>query len=98
MAGLSRWRQLAPLAPGRKRTVLYSADEKMMVAAVDGRGPTFEVRDVRPLFSVRIRDQFNGIPYDVTSDGEHFLVNATVDRSPFSFINLIVNWPTLLKR
>jgi Tol biopolymer transport system component len=88
-----RWRR-----DGKELFYIAADEEKMMVAAVNGSGPAFAVGAVRSLFSARIRDQFLGIPYDVTADGQHFLVNTTADRSPFSFINLIVNWPALLKK
>jgi hypothetical protein len=74
-------------------------DGKLMAATVQSRGSEFEVGDVRALFSPRIRDQTNGIPYDVTPDGQRFLVNTFVEstRTPTS-IELIVNWPALLRR
>jgi hypothetical protein len=67
----------------------------LTAADVDGRGPAFQVGTVRPLFNAR-----PGGPnyvYDVTPDGQRFLVNTLVDEAASAPITLVVNWPALLK-
>jgi hypothetical protein len=79
-----RWR-----ADGRELFFL-GTDGRMMAAGVDGSGADFEVTGVRELFAVP-RLPPEGIWYDVTSDGERFLVEviADVGQQP---IRLVVNW------
>jgi Tol biopolymer transport system component len=90
--GSPRWRH-----DGRE--LFYVAlDGNLMTAAVNSRESVFEIGAVRPLFKPRMRDQFNGLAYDVTADGDRFLVNTLVDRTASSSITLIVNWPGLLTR
>jgi Tol biopolymer transport system component len=91
--GSPRWRR------DENELFYVGPDGKLMAATVQGWGSEFDVADVRALFSPRIRDQTNGIPYDVTPDGQRFLVNTLVEstRTPTS-IELIVNWPALLRR
>jgi Tol biopolymer transport system component len=90
--GSPRWRR------DGKELFYVAPDNKMMAARVDRRGSAFEVGAVRALFNVRMRDQSLGIPYDVTADGQRFLVNALLDKSAPSSITLVVNWPALLKK
>ena len=90
--GSPRWRR-----DGRE--LFYMAlDGNLMAAAVNSRESVFEVVAVRALFKPRMRDQFNGLAYDVTADGERFLVNTLIDRTASSSITLVVNWPGLLIR
>jgi hypothetical protein len=70
----------------------------MMAVPVKGTGAAFDVGSAQPLFTVRPRDQFLGIPYDVTGGGERFLVNTFVEQRTPPSISLIVNWPGLLKK
>jgi eukaryotic-like serine/threonine-protein kinase len=86
-----RWRR------DGKELFYVSADSKMTAIDVNGNGPAFSVGKTNPLFSVRVRDQFLGIPYDVSADGQRFLINTFVDQAPPS-ISLILNWPALLKK
>ncbi len=62
----------------------------MMVADVDLSGSGFEVGEVKELFDVP-RMPLSGSDYDVTSDGQMFLMN-TVGDSAFEPITLVVNW------
>ena len=48
------------------------------------------------LFQTRFRS--NAAPYDVTADGQRFLVNRAVEETAAAPIMLIVNWPALLTR
>ena len=74
---------------------LYFVSEagEMMDATVDGRGPRFEVKQVRPLFHVNI---YTGprtavLGYDVAPDGKRFLVNSAGEAGT-PRVALVVNW------
>jgi dipeptidyl aminopeptidase/acylaminoacyl peptidase len=68
---------------------------KMMVAAVDTSGAAFRVGEVEELFDAP-RMPLSGADYDVTADGQRFLMN-TVGDSAFEPITLVVNWTTELE-
>ena len=70
---------------------------RLMVAAVNGQRATFEVGAVRPLFELHPRIGL-GNAYDVSADGQRFLVNTLVEESTSAPITLVVNWPALLKK
>jgi hypothetical protein len=67
-----------------------------MAAAVNGRGTSFEVGAVRPLFDTRQA----GVryAYDVTADGQRFLVNTAVEKADAAPITVVVNWTAGMRR
>ena len=76
-------------------------DNTLMSAAVNGRGPQFEVQSVRPLFQMRPRTRvrLDAYFYDVAPDGNRFLVNTVVEGQATAMpLNLVVNWTALLKK
>jgi dipeptidyl aminopeptidase/acylaminoacyl peptidase len=75
--------------------LFYWAGNTLMAASVNGRGSAFEVGAVRPLFESRRREGGSS-SYDVSVDGQRFLVNSVVDES--APVTLLVNWPALLKK
>ena len=78
-----------------------SPNNTLMSAAVNVRGPQFEVKTVRPLFQMRprSRNRLDAYFYDVGPDGNRFLVNAVVESQATTMpLNLVVNWPALLKK
>ncbi len=79
-----RWRrdgqEIFYLAPG----------SRLMAAAVKGQGANFEVGAARPLFQTRHRTGW-GNSYDVSADGQRFLVNALLDVAEEP-VTLVVNW------
>jgi eukaryotic-like serine/threonine-protein kinase len=91
-----RWRR------DSKELFYLSPDNKLMTATVNEEGTTLKVDAVRPLFEVRPRV----VPYlgwqdsvfDVSSDGQRFLINTAVTQTVSAPINLVVNWPALLKK
>ena len=91
---LPRWRhdgkEIFYLAPGNT----------LMAAAVNGQGSAFEVGAARPLFDIRPGGPALGAVavYDVSPDGQRFLVNTLVEEAAPKPITLVVNWPALLKR
>ncbi len=85
-----RWR-------GDGKEIFYLAlDNKLMAAEVNGQGATLEVGAVRPLFEARPAGAGN--VYDVTADGQRFLVNTAVEQKVSSPITLVINWTADLKR
>jgi eukaryotic-like serine/threonine-protein kinase len=84
-----RWR-------GDGREIFYlAAGGRLMAAAVNGN-TSFEVGAARPLFTFRPRG-LAGASYDVSADGQRFLVNALVDVAPQP-VTLVVNWLAGLKK
>lgn len=79
-----------------------SPENKLMAATVNGKGTAFQVGSVKPLFEIRPRlISFQGYvnaSYDVTGDGERFLVNTIADEPSGDPLTLLVNWPSLLER
>jgi hypothetical protein len=74
-----------------------SAPSALMAATVKGDGGGFEVGAVQALFEARPRLAF-GSPYDVSADGQHFLVNTLPvpkDTPPFT---VVLNWTAGLKK
>jgi len=72
-----------------------SKDAKLLSARLSPKDSSMEAYAPRDLFS--LPPGFLGIsPYDVTPDGQRFLISVTLDRpEPLS---VIVNWPALLKK
>jgi Tol biopolymer transport system component len=68
---------------------------KIMVAEVDPSGSVFRVGEVKELFEAP-RMPLSGGDYDVTSDGQRFLMN-TVGDTAFQPITLVVNWDAALE-
>lgn len=64
----------------------------MMAASVNGDGEAFKVESVRSLFAVAIHGA--RYAYDVTADGQRFLVNTSVtaENTPPP-LRVVLNWP-----
>jgi hypothetical protein len=67
-----------------------------MSASVNGKGNAFEVGSVKPLFETRAVS--NGYPYDVSPDGQRFLVNSSLEQTDAAPITVVVNWTAGLKK
>ena len=85
---LPRWRA--------DQTELYylAADQQVMAALVDGKGETFTVHSVTPLFSVNPKPM--GWAYDVTPDGQRFIVNSLGDEGRRPLV-LVTDWASGLQ-
>jgi serine/threonine protein kinase len=80
------------------REIFYLApDNKLMAAEVSGQGATLEVGAVRSLFEVRPYFEVGSV-YDLTSDGQRFLINTMVEQKASGPITLVLNWTADLKR
>jgi dipeptidyl aminopeptidase/acylaminoacyl peptidase len=82
---MPRWR-------GDGSEIFYLApDNKLMTAAVNGRGESFEVGAVKPLFetSAMLAARY---AYDVSPDGQRFLINSLPEQAASAPITVVVNW------
>lgn len=68
-----------------------------MSVPVSGSGPLFQAGAPERLFTVDVQLS-PGSAFDMTADGQRFIVNATIpSRIPPSLV-LVTNWPALLRR
>ncbi|GAB4320035.1 MAG: hypothetical protein Kow0074_10050 [Candidatus Zixiibacteriota bacterium] len=83
---------------GADDTELYYVDEsdRIMVAEVDGSGSSFTIGGVQPLFEAR--GFRTGAFYDVSADGQRFIVNLLQGSAQRVALSLVVNWPEMLKQ
>ena len=83
-----RWRR-----DGRE-IVYLGPNNALTTATVNSDGASFEVGGVRTLFAVRPRPMvtLGDYPYDVSVDGQRFLVNTVVEETTSTPITLVVNW------
>ena len=75
----------------------------MMAVPVDSGENYFRPGRPRPLFQTRLefdpRTGFSGVrQYDVTPDGQRFLLNQPMAESTEAPITVVVNWPKLLAK
>ncbi|HEY4579582.1 MAG TPA: hypothetical protein VIG89_00985, partial [Candidatus Acidoferrales bacterium] len=87
---LPRWR--------RDGTEIFylTPDNKLMAAAVNGKGSSFEVGIVKPLFDTRATG--GRYPYDVSADGQRFLINTLPGQATSSPVTVVLNWTAGLNR
>jgi eukaryotic-like serine/threonine-protein kinase len=80
-----------------KEIFYVNRESKIVAAEVTAQGDGFQVEAVRPLFG--IRGGGARYAYDVSPDGQRFLVNKRIeDHSPSSPLTVVVNWPAALRR
>jgi Tol biopolymer transport system component len=89
-----RWR-------GDGKELFYLApDGKMMASVVTTEG-RFDARTPLPLFQANAREQVAGselVMYDVTRDGQRFLVNTQMETSHSQSMMVILYWPVVLDK
>jgi len=73
-----------------------SPDYTLMAVSITRRGGGIQVGVPRALFRTPAKRQF--FPYDVSADGQRFLINALRDDPGAAPITLLVNWPALLQQ
>jgi Tol biopolymer transport system component len=90
-----RWR-------GDGKELFYvSPDGKLIAVEVKAVGSAFEAGATMPLFQTRRREHISAgdlFSYDVSSDGQRFLVNTDVGETTASPLTVVVNWTKDLKR
>jgi serine/threonine protein kinase/Tol biopolymer transport system component len=78
------------------KELFYWANDQMLTAVeVNPRGPEFQIGAAKPLF--RLSSPGLGIPYDVSPDGQRFLVNYLPEDTSTP-LTLVVNWTAALKK
>ena len=78
--------------------IFYLApDNKLMAAAVNGKGASFEVGAVKPLFEARFVTG-GRYQYAVSADGQRFLINTTPEQAASAPITVVLNWTAGLKK
>ena len=87
-----RWR-------GDGKELFFVRDERALMAVDVKAGETFAAGEPKPLFRARLkRTMAIAGSYDVTQDGQRFLVNITSGDETVAPITLVQNWAAALKR
>jgi len=84
-----RWRR------DGKELFFVAPDGTIMAAQVTGGSTGFTVGAITPLFKTRGRGA--RYMYDVTPDGQRFLVNTLVSESGLDSIEVVINWTEALE-
>lgn len=87
-----RWRR------DGKELYYFSADGKVMVADITTNGGSLDVSHVRSLFDVPSIVQLPGSDYDVTADGQKFLINVPFEIQNETPLTLVLNWDLQLEK
>jgi eukaryotic-like serine/threonine-protein kinase len=78
--------------------IFYLAgDDKLMVAEVNGKGASFDVAAVKPLFNTAALQGY-GPTYDVTADGQRFLIDSGPEHEITEPLTVVVNWTAGVKK
>lgn len=77
--------------------LFYLTIDNKLMAAANGDGSAFEVGAVRSSFDMRPGGPAR-YAYDVSPDGQRFLVNPFREETAAAPITLVVNWPAALKK
>jgi Tol biopolymer transport system component len=88
-----RWRR------DGKELFYLAPDGKLMVVGVK-TGPPFEADVAKPLFAVRRRERVSAsdqFGYDVSADGQRFLVSAEIGEPTAEPLTLLLNWADRVK-
>ena len=79
------------------REIIYQGADRKLVAVDIRLEPMFQAGTPNPLFDPRARVQ-NLQAWDVSADGERFLVNRAIETRGVEPITLVQNWPATLKK
>jgi hypothetical protein len=74
---------------------LVRIGDEFVSVGVEIKGNTFSLSETRPLFRESLAAA--AFPYDVSPDGQRFLVHTFGDGTEVSPLTLVVNWKELLK-
>jgi hypothetical protein len=88
-----------PVWRGDGKEILFLApDGSMMSVAIEPGAPAFRPGVPKRLFPTRLNTGTGLRNYDVTADGQRFLLNEPVADADNVPITVIVNWPKLLPK
>jgi len=73
-------------------------DGQMMATAVKTDGSEFEFATPKALFKTRMMAWISFHEFDVTPDGQRFLIGTLIGESKAAPPTMIMNWPALLKK
>ena len=79
----------------------YIAPDGTLMAVEVKAGAMFDAGAARPLFKSRRREHISSADlysYDVSADGQRFLVNTDVGEVSASSLNLVQNWNAEMER
>jgi eukaryotic-like serine/threonine-protein kinase len=94
----------ARFSPGGREIFFVSPDQKLMSASFDSRGGLPQISIPAPLFSLsraQMEDAYVGTQaqnWDVSPDGNKFLLFVPVSETDPSLLTVVLNWTTQLKR
>src|SRR5204862_6595305 len=86
----ARWRR------DGKEIYYIAMDQRLMAAEVNVEGDVPEVGAVRPLFGPLVCG--GGSCYDVSADGQRFLVRTEPEQATAESLTLVQNWTAALKK
>ena len=86
-----RWRR------DGKELFYFSPDGKLMAAALNEKNGLLEAASVRDLYQTKAVSGTND-SYDVTPDGNRFLVNVIATEETPTPLNLVENWTAEFKK
>ena len=75
-----------------------SGDLRIMAAEVRPGASALEIVKVKTLFQIGNLQGFNRDVYDVTADGQRFLIETTPGAEISTPLTLVVNWPGEVKK
>ena len=82
-----------------KELFYISPERKVIAVDIKADSPIFEAGSIKTLFQTRLPD-YPGPRnyYDVSGDGQHFLMNSILNDANATPINVVVNWTADLKK
>jgi len=80
------------------KELFYVTPGGMLMSIAVKTGVTFEASQPRPLFQTRALQVASQRHYEVTPDGQRFLINTQVGELPQAPITVLVNWEAALNR
>ena len=76
-----------------KELFFLAPDHRLMAVPIHQDQTSFDVGQAQPLFATRIRDSASDTPFfDVSPDGQRFLVNTRGEGEPDPPLSVVVNW------
>jgi len=80
------------------KELYYVAPDNALMAVEVATGSGFAAGTPKALFRTRIKSLDIGFPYDVSPDGQRFLVNTLPEGEQRDAISVVQNWTAELKK